>query len=134
MTKKVGLWIDHKEAILIFVSPDGEEKEIIISNVEKQLSREGDEPHNTPYEAQKVPSSDRLQNKFTHQLNIYYDNVIKHIGNAKSVLIFGPGEAKNELKESFKRKKLDNHIIEIETVDKMTINQITTKVRNYFIK
>lgn len=134
MTKKVGLWIDHKEAILIFISPKGEEQEIVVSNVEKQLSRDGDEPQSTPYEAQKVPASDSQQNKFTHQLNIYYDDVIKHIGNAESVLIFGPGEAKNELKESFKRKKLEDRIREIETVDKMTNNQIAAKVRNYFIK
>lgn len=134
MKTKVGLWIDHKEAIMIFISAQGEEQKIIISNVEKQLSRNGEEPLKGPYESQQVPASDSQQNKFTYQLNIFYDEVIESIGNAKSILIFGPGEAKNELEESIKRKNIFGQVIKIETVDKMTNNQIVSKVRNYFIR
>jgi hypothetical protein len=51
---------------------------------------------------------------------------------AESILIFGPGEAKGELKERLERKNLGGSILGIETVDKMTDRQIAAKVRQYF--
>jgi nucleotide-binding universal stress UspA family protein len=62
-------------------------------------------------------------------LNIYYDAVIACIRDAEAILIFGPGEAKGELKKRLERHKLDGRIVAIETVDKMTDRQIAAKVR-----
>jgi hypothetical protein len=47
-------------------------------------------------------------------------------------LIFGPGEAKGELKERLEQHKLGSRIAAIETADKMTNPQISAKVRTYF--
>ena len=52
----------------------------------------------TPYESQKVPADGRQDRKFADQLNIYYDEVISILRDAESILLFGPGEAKGELK------------------------------------
>jgi hypothetical protein len=48
-------------------------------------------------------------------------------------LIFGPGEAKVELKKRLENVDLHGHIVGIETTDKMTDNQIVAKVRQRFI-
>jgi hypothetical protein len=132
MRKRVGLWIDHRKAIIVAVTDKGEEIGLIISKVEKQLRRSGDSPLRGPYESQKVPASDSRQKTFTGHLNIYYDAVIACIRGAESILIFGPGEAKGELKERLGRKNLGGRIVGIETVDKMTDRQIAAKVRQYF--
>jgi len=79
-----------------------------------------------------VPADDSRQRKFTGHLNIYYDAVIASMRNAESILIFGPGEAKGELKKHLKRARLDGRIAGIETIDKMTDRQISAKVRQYF--
>ena len=50
----------------------------------------------------------------------------------RKALIFGPGEAKGELKKRLKKSKLDGRIARVETVDKMTDRQIAAKVREYF--
>ena len=132
MRIKVGLWIDHRKALIVAVTDKGEEIRLIISKVEKQLRRSGDSPLRGPYESQKVPASDSRQKTFTGHLNIYYDAVIACIRGAESILIFGPGEAKGELKERLEKKNLGGRIVGIETVDKMTDRQIAAKVRQYF--
>lgn len=132
MRTKVGLWIDHRKATIVAITDEGEEIELIISKVEKQLRRSGDSPLRGPYEYQQVPASDSRQKTFTEHLNIYYDAVIASIRDAESILIFGPGEAKGELKERLERNNLGGRIVGIETVDKMTDRQIAAKVRQYF--
>ena len=47
-------------------------------------------------------------------------------------MIFGPGEAKDELKERLERNNLGGSIVGIETVDKMTDHQIAAKIRHHF--
>jgi hypothetical protein len=131
MRTKVGLWIDHRKAIVVAVTDKGEEIGLIISKVEKQLRRSGDSPLKGPYETH-VPADDRRQRTFTAHLNIYFDAVIACIRDAESILIFGPGEAKGELKKRLKRNNMGERIAGVETVDKMTDRQIAAKVRQHF--
>jgi len=134
MKTKVGLWIDHRKAIIFAITDEDEEITLIISNVEKQLRRSGDSPLKGHFESCQVPASDSRQKKLTNSLNIYYDAVIACIRDAESILIFGPGEAKDELKKRLKRNNQENLIVGIETVDKMTERQIVAKVRQHFPK
>jgi hypothetical protein len=138
MGTKVGLWIDHKKAIVVAVTDKGEEIGLVISKVEskveKQLRRSGDSPLKGPYESDQVPPDDKRQRSFRGHLKIYYDAVIASIRDAESILIFGPGEAKNELKERLEGNNLGGHVVGIETVDKMTDRQIAAKVRQHFAK
>jgi hypothetical protein len=134
MRTKVGLWIDHRKAIIVTVSDKGEEVGLIVSKVEKQLQRSGDSPLKGRYESLKVPADDSRQRMLTGHLNIYYEAVIAGLRDAESILIFGPGEAKDELKKRLEKSKLGGRIIDVETVDKMTDRQIAKKVRQYFAK
>jgi hypothetical protein len=132
MRTKVGLWIDHEKAIVVAVTEKGEETKLIISMAEKQLRRSGDSPLKGSYDSQQVPADDRRQRTYTQHLNIYYDAVMGCIRNAESMLIFGPGKAKDELKKRLEKNNLGGHVAGIETVDKMTARQIAAKVRKYF--
>lgn len=71
---------------------------------------------------------------YNGHLNNYFDEVISSIRDAEAILIFGPGEAKNELKKHIESKELRGRIVGVETVDKMTDHQIAAKVRQYFLK
>ena len=132
MKTKVGLWIDHRKAIVVAVTDKGKETGLIISKVEKQLRRSGDSPLKGPHDPQDIPADDSRQRTFTAHLNIYYDAVIACIRDAESILIFGPGEAKGELKKRLKKNNLGGRIVGIETVDKMTEHQVAARVRQYF--
>jgi hypothetical protein len=132
MRTKVGLWIDHRKAIIVAVTDQGEEIGLIVSKVEKQLQRSGDSPLKGRYESRNVPPDDSRQRTFTGHLNIYYEAVIACLRDAESILIFGPGEAKGELKKRLEKSKLGGRIAGVETVDNMTDRQIAAKVRQYF--
>jgi hypothetical protein len=132
MKTKVGLWIDHRQAIVVVVSDSGEEIKQISSHAEKQLRRAGSRPLQGNFEAQKVPADDSRQRVFTAELNTFYDEVIDCIRDAESVLIMGPGVAKDELKVRLEENNLGDRVGGIETVENMTDPQIAAKVRQYF--
>ena len=134
MNTTTGLWIDHRKAVIAIVSAEGEETMEIRSNVEKQPGRFVGVRSTTPYEAQQVKADDSREREFTGQLNKYYAEVIAAIRDAESILIFGPGEAKGELKKRLEHARFGGHIIAFETADKMTDRQIAAKVREYFHK
>ena len=132
MGKRMGLWIDHRKALIVAITDKGEEISLIISKVEKQLGRSSGIRSTTPYEAHLVPADDSRERKFTGHLNIYYNAVIACIRDAESILILGPGEAKGELKKRLIRNKLGGRIVGIETIDRMTDRQIAANIRRYF--
>ncbi len=132
MKANAGIWIDHRKAIVVIVSAAGEEIKQISSHAEKQLRRTDSTPLQVNFEAQKVPSDDRQQRVFTAQLNTFYDEVIDCIRKAESMLIMGPGAAKDELKVRMEKNKLGNRVVCMETVDNMTDPQIAAKVRQHF--
>ena len=127
-----GVWIDHRKALMVFVTPAGESSTHILSKVESQLRRSGDSPMKGRYAADQVPADDSRQKALTGELNIYYDAVVAALRNAGSFVILGPGEAKGELKKRLVKSKLGGRICAVETADKMSDRQIAAKVREYF--
>ncbi len=134
MKRIAGLWIDHRKALIVVVTDEGEEVKLIVSKVEKQLRRSGDSPLKGSYDPQTVPADDSRERKFTGDLSIYYDAVVAGIRDSDSILIFGPGEAKGELKKRLIKDKLGDRIVLLEAVDKMTDRQVAAKVRKYFLQ
>jgi hypothetical protein len=132
MTTKVGIWIDHRKAVIVTLSPEGEHTTLVTSNVEKHPERGGDAPLKGPYEARQVPADVSRQRALTGELNVYYDAVIAASGDYGSLLIFGPGEAKVELHKRLLRMKLGAKVAAVETEDKMTDRQVIAKVRTHF--
>jgi stalled ribosome rescue protein Dom34 len=103
MKTTAGLWIDHRKAVIAIISEDGVETLEILSNVEKQSGRLAGARSTTAYESQRAPTDDSHEREFTGHLNKYYDEVIAEIRDAESLLLFGPGEAKGELKKRLER-------------------------------
>jgi hypothetical protein len=129
----MGLWIDHRKAVVVAIADSGDETILTItSKVERQPGRYGGKRSTTPYDSRQVPADDSRQRRLTGQLDIYYDAVIACVRNADTILIFGPGEAKGEFRKRIIKAGIRGHIEEAETVDKMTNRQIAAKVRQHF--
>jgi hypothetical protein len=128
MKKQIGLWIDHRETILVTIGEHGEETRRIESGMEKHVRFSGGAG------SRDHSADDQRDRQFTEHLNNYYDEVISHLRDAESILIFGPGEGKGELKTRLESQKLGERIVGIETEDKMTDRQIAAKVRQRFQK
>jgi stalled ribosome rescue protein Dom34 len=123
MKKTVGLWIDHKKAVIVFVAGKDAEIKLLSSNLEKHHRQSG----------VATPADDVRQRELTGHLNSYYDEVVSCIRDAESILILGPGEAKGELKKRLEKDNLDRRIVGIETSDKMTDPQLVAFVRDHFL-
>ena len=111
MNHKVGIWIDHKKALIVSASADRLTAMTVESDVGPQPEHRDD------------PRLDR-----------YYDEVIGQLGQPEALLIFGPGEAKLELSERLAHVKvLSDCIVSIETTDTLTDPQIVSKVRQHYL-
>jgi len=132
VNSKIGLWIDHRIAVIVTISDKGEEIQEIQSNVEKQLGRFNGQRSATHFESQLMQSDDRQQRSFTKHLNAFYDKVLASIRDADSILLLGPGEAKGELKKLMDKNNDRNRVVAMESADKMTEHQIAAKVHDYF--
>jgi hypothetical protein len=126
MEKEIGLWIDHRKAVIVIVTAEGEEVKEITSHMEKHVR------FSSGNNSEDGASEDIRDRQFGNHLNSYYDEVIAAIRDARSIQIFGPGEAKGELEKRLESKGLKGRIVGIETVDKMTDRQIAAKVRERF--
>jgi stalled ribosome rescue protein Dom34 len=132
MKKEIGLWIDHRVAIIVILIGGGEEIVHMISSNGKHIRYSGSSHSKTPEGLKEVTSEDQRDRKFENSLNKYYDEVIAIIRDADSIQIFGPGEAKGELKNRLEHAEIKGQILTVETVDKMTDRQIAAKVREHF--
>jgi stalled ribosome rescue protein Dom34 len=123
MKATLGVWIDHRKAVIVFA--EGKEEIKVITAIDEKQHRQA---------GGSMYADDSRQREVTGHLNDYYDEVISYIRDAASILIFGPGEAKGELNKRLEKDNLSGRVIGIETSDKMTDPQIVAKVRDHFLK
>ena len=129
MSIKVGVWVDHKQAILVLVKDAGKEIKKIASGIETPVQSGA----NHSYTRNDFVPEDRLERKLDSQLQKFYDEVIVSLKGAESLLILGPCEAKGQLHKRLKSKKIRGLLVELETADKMTDRQLAAKVAQHFV-
>jgi hypothetical protein len=125
----VGLWIDHRKAVIVTLSDEGETTRLVEANVGKHVRYSGSGRSGKSHDSRSGAGEDTRERHFESELNQYYDEVVAHIRDADAILILGPGEAKGELKTRLDRGGLGNRIVAIETADKMTDRQVAAIVR-----
>jgi len=134
MAVQVGLWIDHRKAVIVTVSEEGDATRVVESNVERHVRYSGGAHSGKSRESQPETGENTRERHFASQLNKYYDEVIGCIRDAEAVLIIGPGEAKGELKARLEHGGLGARIVGVEAADKMTDRQIAARVREYLAR
>jgi hypothetical protein len=123
MNHKVGIWIDHQRAVIVSASAGGVTTKTLESEV-------GAHPR---YSGQQDGGEKKYEERHGERLDQYYDEVIGQLSEPVGLLIFGPGEAKLELKERLGRSKaLSECTVDIETTDKLTDPEIVAKVKDHF--
>ena len=124
MNHSVGIWIDHKRAVIVSASADHVSAKTLESDVGSHPRYSG---------PQDAGGEKKYEARHGQHLDKYYDEIITQLGEPEALLIFGPGEAKLELKERLSRSKpLAERTVEIETTDKLTDPQIVAKVKEHF--
>jgi hypothetical protein len=124
MNHNVGIWIDHKRAVIVSASADRVSAKTLESDVGSHPRYSG---------PQDAGGEKKYEARHGQHLDKFYDEIIAQLGEPEALLIFGPGEAKLELKARLRRSKaLTERIVEIETTDQLTDPQIVAKVKEHF--
>ena len=118
--KTVGLWIDVEKALIVSAT----ERAIDIERVNSHIDscRWQMDVWDLPAAIRKRLSDD--------QLGRSYETVSGHVLDARSILIFGPGDAKSELRRRLGTDDFTGTIVGFESADRMSESQIFTKVKN----
>jgi hypothetical protein len=133
MNHKVGIWIDHEKAVIVFASGDRVTMTTLESKVglrPRSSDRAGDPAADG---ARDGRSKKKYEGDYGRLLDRYYDEVVRLMACPEALLIFGPGEAKLQLKERLSRSRgLCDRIVGIHTTEALTNPQIVAKVREHY--
>lgn len=123
MDHKVGVWIDHKRAVIVSLSGQVTTKTLT-----------SDVGAHTRYSGTREGGGEKkYEARHNQHLDRYYDEVIGALGTPGALLLFGPGEAKLELKTRLNRSgPLSENSVAVESADKLTDPQIVAKVMEHF--
>lgn len=128
---KTGIWIDFDKAYIIELDKNKEGIKKIDSNIE-HFHLHGGSRSKMAYGPQDNVSESKLLARNQQQQKSFYKTVINQINAKANIVVFGPAEAKVNLKkailnvQAFKDKN-----IPVEACDSMTENQMKAWVRNY---
>ena len=124
MSYDVGVWIDHKKAVIVSIAA----KHVSTRTLEADV---GPHPHYSG--SQEGGGEKKYEERHNLRLGQYYDQVISQIGQPDAILLFGPGEAKLQLKDRLARSKATSErIVAVESTDKLTDPQIVAKVKEHY--
>jgi hypothetical protein len=118
----VGIWIDHKKAVIVSISAGHVTTKTLESDV-------GPHPHFSG--SQEGGGEKKYEERHSHELDGFYDDVIRQCGEPDALLLFGPGEAKLQLKDRLGRSNAER-IVAVESADKLTDPQIVAKVKEHY--
>ena len=119
MKKTAGLWIDHEKAVIVLLAGSDAETKLVTSDTEMQQRQSG--------------AATQVVDNRKAELSDFFDDVISCIRAAEEILIFGPGEAKDELRKRLEKDYLGRRIVGVEASDQMTDLQTVAKVRKHFL-
>jgi stalled ribosome rescue protein Dom34 len=129
MKNEVGLWIDHRQAVIVTLNDGTESIEHVEADFEKRGRYSSDVeavPENSPH---MDLAEDKHERHTLEMVSHYYDSVAAHLKNASALLIMGPGPAKVEFQKHLEHRKFNGAILGVEAADNMSDAQIAAKVR-----
>ena len=132
MVQFSGVWIDHRQAVIVSVSGTEPIVTRIESGAEKHVRSSSGSRQAGSGESHPGTPEDVIDRKFDNHLKAYYEEVAGSLKDAEAILVMGPGEARTEFQKQIKSTELLAKIVGSEKCDKMTDPQIVARVREFF--
>lgn len=131
--KNTGIWIDSREAKIVFLDGSKIELNTIYSGAERQPKYNGEKSKGTVRGFVGFDYKSSQESHYREELKRYYRSVINAVSGSDSLYIFGPAEAKINLeKEIRKDQRLSNSVLKVESCDILTRNQLIEKVSQFY--
>ena len=133
MTKEqIGLWLDGKEALLVYSSGGEIVRERLVSDVDSQPRYEGEGSQEGRFGSQFLSGETKRERARDQQEEVYLKKLGKRLAAYSEVLLFGPAEMKLRLARLLESSKSGTISVMVKTSDKLTDNQIAAFVRDHF--
>lgn len=131
--KKVGIWIDKREAKIISIGNGNEQIKRILSGIE-DFNPQGGSGTKFKGGPQDVVQDSKYLEREKHQFVEFFKAVVPSLEDANAVVIFGPAQSGQKLHKELQEKHLQlyNKIIAVEKADNMTDNQLKAWVRDFY--
>lgn len=131
--KKVGIWIDKREAKVVSMKNGNINLDTIMSDVE-DYHQGGGSGMKLKSGPQEVVLDKKFLEREKHLLAEYFAQVITAIEDAEDIVIFGPAQTGEKLHQEMVEKHPQFHdkTIPVKKADSMTENQIMAWVKNYY--
>jgi hypothetical protein len=132
--KKIGLWLDHVNAHFIEIEDGQELFETIHSGKESLIRINGESENGIKMGNYRSTNNEhQIQMRENEILSDYYKNIAKRLQNFDEIFIFGASTAKDELYNLLRtNKQFDGKLIQVESSDHITKNQMIARVRAFF--
>lgn len=131
--KKIGIWIDKREAKIISSENGIEHLETINSDIEDYNPRGGS---GTKFKGgpQDVVQDSKYLQREKHQFSEFFKTIVPSLEDSNAVVIFGPAQAGEKLYKELQEKypQLFSKVKSLEKADNMTDNQLKAWVRDYY--
>ncbi len=133
MEKKVGIWLDNEKAYIITLIDGNENVEKIESNVETRVRFKGETKSYSRLGGMFINPQKKKTKRKKQQLKKYFSNILSRTKDASGIYIFGPADAKTNLKKIYQKEKtFNNKLRKVEASNRLTENQMVAKVKEVF--
>jgi len=132
---KMGIWLDHKKAIVVMLDDANGACKInhVESGAESNFHFHGGWKSSGSNIAQSIVHERTAEERRKHQYHDFYQKIIKVCNKPGHLFIFGPAEAKLELKKEIdKIKQSALTVDDVEACDRLSEHEIISKVKEHY--
>ena len=132
--KKIGVWLDHRQAHFIDVSKGLAIVETAFSDQESQPRYRGEHGIGTLLGDHRSTNNEHhIHNRRENIIAQYYEMIIELLKQYDSILLFGPTSAKYELHNRLlKDKHFDTKVVVVKPAGHLTEQQMIAEVKAHF--
>lgn len=128
----VGIWMDHKKAVLTICSDEIQKTALVHSRVARWSKATGGSRGALPYGYNGGGAEDKKDHRRDHALHDYFRGLLEKLRAADEIYLMGPGLAKKEFKKFLDENHFGARVMGLSQKDHLTENQIAAETRAFF--
>ncbi|MGI9532752.1 hypothetical protein [Lutimonas sp.] len=133
--RKVGIWIDQREANVISMKGNEASSKIIYSDIETRIRTEGEKKQFGRFGDQFLVDEKGKKNRIKEFTQKFLVRVTKEVSSADQIILFGPAQTKFKLEKMMSENaELISKLEGVFTEENMTHNQKLAYVRDFYSK
>lgn len=127
---QVGIWIDQEKALFVWRRGHQTELQTLHSGIRSREHIKGEHSARKKRGFSGFDYESHQQRHLIGERKNYYHNVVRALGHASEVYLFGPSRSKIDLAKTLEKELPSVRIAAVEACDRMTDQQFAALVRD----